>query len=183
MQSPGPESASFAKPHRSLPDTSRRAGSASLLSSSASAATTPSRPASRRMAFPPRGHDPARNRHRDKRRWSKLVVHSIPMNPRCTARHVWKPQRRDEVLVDVKEVLASSESRLQWNAKGEWAWSSEVTHQPIIAPRTSRRPRRRSPRPGDPTPRGTTTTGTHIRSGMCINPCGHRMHGAEVTGL
>ena len=38
----------------------------------------------------PSAHDPARNRHRDMRSWSKIAVRSILMNPRYTGRQVWK---------------------------------------------------------------------------------------------
>lgn len=52
----------------------------------------------------PSAHDPARNRHRDMRSWSKIAVRSILMNPKYVGRQVWNRQRRDEILVDVEDV-------------------------------------------------------------------------------
>ena len=48
----------------------------------------------------PSAHDPARNRHRDVRSWSKIAVKSILNNPKYTGRTVWNRQRRDEELLD-----------------------------------------------------------------------------------
>lgn len=76
-------------------------------------------------------HDPARNRHRDMRSWSKIAVRSILMNPRYTGRQVWNRQLRDEILVDVEDVAAGHQSRMRWNDRSDWVWSTEPTHDAI----------------------------------------------------
>lgn len=81
----------------------------------------------------PSAHDPARNRHRDQRSWSKIAVRSILMNPRYTGRQVWNRQRRDEILVDVEDVAQGHLSRMRWNDRSDWVWSAEQTHDPIIS--------------------------------------------------
>ena len=68
----------------------------------------------------PSAHDPARNRHRDKRSWSKIAVRSILMNPRYTGRQVWNRQRRDDILVDVEDVAQGHLSRMRWNDDSDW---------------------------------------------------------------
>jgi site-specific DNA recombinase len=57
----------------------------------------------------PAAHDPARNRHRDGRAWSKSAVRVILLNPRYTGRQVWNRQRRDEVLLDVDDVAVQAQ--------------------------------------------------------------------------
>jgi site-specific DNA recombinase len=55
------------------------------------------------------------------------------MNPRYTGRQVWNRQRRDEVLVDVEDVAQGHLSRMRWNDRSDWVWSSEQTHEAIIS--------------------------------------------------
>jgi len=81
----------------------------------------------------PRAHDPAHNRHRDQRSWSKIAVRSILMNPRYRGRQVWHRQRRDESLVDVEEGALGHLSRMRGNEDSEWIWSTEQIHEPIIS--------------------------------------------------
>ena len=81
----------------------------------------------------PSAHDPARNRHRDQRSWSKIAVRAIVMNLRYTGRQVWNRQRRDHVLVDVEDVAQGHLSRMRWNDRSDWVWSAELTHEPIIS--------------------------------------------------
>ena len=82
----------------------------------------------------PSADDPARNRHRDMRSWSKVAVRSILANPRYTGRQVWNKQRRDEILVDVEDVAQGHLSRMRWNDRSDWVWSAEQTHEAIISP-------------------------------------------------
>ena len=52
----------------------------------------------------PSAHDPARNRHRCGVAWNKFAVRAILANPRYTGREVWNKQRKDEVLLDIRDV-------------------------------------------------------------------------------
>ena len=52
----------------------------------------------------PSAADPARNRHRDGRAWSKSAVRAILTNPRYTGFQVWNRQRKAELLLDVDDV-------------------------------------------------------------------------------
>jgi site-specific DNA recombinase len=81
----------------------------------------------------PSAHDPARNRHRDTRAWSKHAVRAILLNPRYVGREVWNKQRRDEVLVDVEDVGLGHKTTLRWNDPSEWIWSSEEVHEPLVS--------------------------------------------------
>jgi hypothetical protein len=86
-----------------------------------------------RDAIPsPSAHDPARNRHRDTRAWSKSAVRAILLNPKYTGRSVWNRQRRDEVLLDVEDVAAGHETKLRWNDSSDWIWSAEPTHESLV---------------------------------------------------
>jgi len=61
--------------------------------------------------LPPSAYDRARNSHRNGEGWSKSAVRAILINPRYTGVAVWGRQRRDEVLVDVKDVAAGHRRR------------------------------------------------------------------------
>jgi site-specific DNA recombinase len=84
----------------------------------------------------PAAHDPARNRHRHGRAWSKSAVRAILLNPRYTGRNVWNRQRRDEVLMDVEDVAAGHQTKLRWNDRSDWIWSAEQTHEPLVSAET-----------------------------------------------
>ena len=56
------------------------------------------------------------------------------MNPRYTGRQVWNRQRRDEILVDVEDVAQGHLTRMRWNDRSDWVWSSEHAHQFIVSP-------------------------------------------------
>lgn len=129
----------------------------------------------------PSAHDPARNRHRDQRTWSKIAVRSILMNPRYTGHQVWNRQRRDEVLIDVEDVAAGYESRMRWNATTAWVWSTEVVHEPIVTAETFDAARAQmaagSYRPNTKG-KTRTTKRTYVLSGRVhCGLCGHRMQG------
>ncbi len=84
----------------------------------------------------PSAHDPARNRHRTSSggAWGKSAVRAILGNPRYTGRQVWNRQRRDEVLMDVEDVAAGHETKLRWNDRSDWIWSTDQAHEAIIDP-------------------------------------------------
>ncbi len=80
----------------------------------------------------PSQHDRARNRHRTGEGWSKSAVRAILRNPRYTGRQVWNKQRKDEVLLDVRDVAAGYETRMRWNEAGRWVWSETTAHEPLV---------------------------------------------------
>lgn len=82
----------------------------------------------------PSGHDPGRNRHRASSRgaWGKSAIRAILNNPRYTGRQVWNRQRRDEVLVDVRDVALGHETVMRWSHESEWVWSAEQVHEAIV---------------------------------------------------
>ncbi len=81
----------------------------------------------------PSAHDPARNRHREGRAWSKWAIRAILTNPRYTGHQVWNRQRRDEVLVDLDDVAAGYDSKMRWNERADWIWSAELAHEPLVS--------------------------------------------------
>lgn len=83
----------------------------------------------------PSAHDPSRNRHRASSggAWSKGAVRAILDNPRYTGRQVWNRQRRDEVLVDVEDVALGHETKMRWNDRADWVWSTDLVHEPLIS--------------------------------------------------
>jgi site-specific DNA recombinase len=80
----------------------------------------------------PSAHDPGRNRHRCGIAWSKSAVRAILANPRYTGRQVWNRQRKDEVLIDVRDVALGHTTKMRWNEAGKWVYSDQVVHPPII---------------------------------------------------
>ena len=67
------------------------------------------------------------------RRGRKSAVRAILTNPRYTGRQVWNRQRRDEVLVDVDDVALGHETKLRWNDKADWIWSTDETHEALVS--------------------------------------------------
>ena len=135
-----------------------------------------------RDGFPsPSAHDPARNRHRDTRSWSKIAVRSILMNPRYTGREVWNKQRRDEVLVDVEDVAGGYSSRMRWNDRSDWVMSTDVMHEAIISSEDFDKARSQMAagtyRPN--TGKAHKTNRTYVLSGLVhCALCDHRMQGS-----
>ena len=128
----------------------------------------------------PSAHDPARNRHRDMRSWSKIAVRSILMNPRYTGRQVWNKQRRDEILVDVEDVAQGHLSRMRWNDRSDWVWSAEQTHEAIIGPEMFDKAQAQMAAGAYRSTTGKTRTSkrTYVLSGRVhCGLCGHRMQG------
>jgi site-specific DNA recombinase len=80
----------------------------------------------------PSAYDPARNTHRCGIAWAWSAVAAILANPRYTGRQVWNRQRKDEVLLDVNDVALGNTTRQRWNEHGEWIWSDQPVHDPLI---------------------------------------------------
>jgi len=80
----------------------------------------------------PSAHDPDRNPHRCGLAWSKSAVRAILLNPRYTGRQVWNKQRKDEILIDVADVALGHITRQRWNDPGQWIYSEQPAHPPII---------------------------------------------------
>ena len=80
----------------------------------------------------PSAHDPARNSHRDGDGWQGPTVAVILTNPRYTGRQVWGRQRKDEVLIDVRDVTLGHTTRFRWNDPAEWVWSAPRVHEAIV---------------------------------------------------
>ena len=80
----------------------------------------------------PSAHDRDRNRHRCGLAWSKSAVRAILLNPRYTGRQVWNRQRKDEVLLDVTDVALGHTTKMRWNDHGQWIYSEQIAHPPII---------------------------------------------------
>lgn len=133
----------------------------------------------------PSAHDPERNRHRagSAGLWAKSAVRAILGNPRYTGRQVWNRQRRDEILIDVRDVALGHETRMRWNDRDAWVWSQELTHEPLVSVElyeqvqaqfeTTRRASTRTPKEGR----------HYVLAGlMTCGKCGRRMHGAWNHG-
>lgn len=132
----------------------------------------------------PSAADPARNRHRSGIAWSKSAIRAILRNPRYTGRQVWNRQRRDEQLLDVEDVAAGHETKMRWNDRADWVWSTDLAHEPIIDVETftraqqigaasSSRPARRVSRRRHP----------YLLRGLIVcGTCGRRMQGSTNNG-
>ena len=128
----------------------------------------------------PSAHDPARNRHRDGRAWSKSAVKAILSNPRYTGRQVWNRQRRDEVLIDVEDVAAGHETKLRWNDRSLWIWSAAPTHEPLVSSEDFARAQEQMAAGAHrPSPlKGRATGRSYSLSGLVYCAvCGRRMQG------
>ncbi len=128
----------------------------------------------------PSAHDPARNRHRDGRAWSKSAVRAILANPRYTGRQVWNRQRRDEVLVNVEDVAAGHKTKLRWNDRNAWIWSATQMHEPLVtfedfgAVQAQMLAANHRPTPS----KGHSTARDYVLSGRVrCSMCGRRMQG------
>jgi site-specific DNA recombinase len=79
----------------------------------------------------PSTHDPGRNRHRCIA-WSKYAIRAILTNPRYTGRQVWNRQRKDEVLLDVRDVALGHTTKMRWHDQDKWIYSEQIAHPAII---------------------------------------------------
>jgi hypothetical protein len=132
----------------------------------------------------PSAHDPARNRHRDHRAWSKHAVRAILLNPRYTGREVWSRQRRDEVLIDVEDVAQGHESKMRWNDPSDWVWSREVMHESLVSPEdfAAVQPEMAA-HAHRPTAKKRAAARTYVLSGLVrCGLCGRRMAGNPNHG-
>jgi DNA invertase Pin-like site-specific DNA recombinase len=77
--------------------------------------------------------DPARNAHRTGEGWSKSAIKVILENPRYTGRQVWNKQRKQGVLLDLGNVADGYETKLKWNKPGDWVWSDQIVHDPLVS--------------------------------------------------
>lgn len=134
----------------------------------------------------PSAHDRARNRHRHGYAWSKGAVGAILDNPRYTGHEVWNRQRRRDVLVDIEDVTLGYRSKLEWNDPGEWVWSKEVVHIPLVAPEVfaaaqAKRRVRRNTAGVERKPRAVNRTYA-LRGLMRHEMCGRKMEGSYNHG-
>lgn len=128
----------------------------------------------------PAARDPARNRHRDGRAWSKSAIRAILTNPRYTGRNVWNRQRRDEVLIDVEDVAAGHETKLRWNDRSQWIWSADPTHDALVSGEDfAKAAEQMAAGAHRPTPLKGRATGRHYALSGLVHcaVCGRRMQG------
>ena len=83
-------------------------------------------------------------------------------------------------LIDVDDVALGHETKLRWNDAGDWVWSSEPSHEPLVDPdtspalRTSREQARNAPSPD-----GQPAHDTYLLRGLVrCGACGRRMQGS-----
>ena len=83
----------------------------------------------------PSAADPKRNRHRLQNgpAWAHTAVRAILSNPRYTGFQVWNRQQRHEILIDVHDVAAGHETRMRWNDRDDWVWSSHPTQVALVS--------------------------------------------------
>ena len=132
----------------------------------------------------PSAYDPGRNSHRCGIAWSYSAVRTILSNPRYAGRQVWNKQAKSEELINVDDVAFGHATKLKWNNAGQWIWSKEPVHIPLIGTeafeqvQALQRARgsadERSPRR---TPRGYALRGI-VRCGVCKR----RMQGSWNNG-
>lgn len=99
----------------------------------------------------PSAHDPARNSHRDGLAWSKGAIRAILTNPRYTGRQVWNRQRKDEVLLDVEDVISGTPPGCAGTPPRTGSGRTRLSTRRSSRPRCSPRPSRFSPA-GDAAP-------------------------------
>lgn len=80
----------------------------------------------------PSAHDRKRNRHRSGIARSKGAARVILTNPRYTGFQVWNKQRKDEILLDVRDVSLGYTTKLRWNDHDQWAWSDQPVHEALV---------------------------------------------------
>ena len=80
----------------------------------------------------PSAYDRRRNRHRNGKAWAKSAIRAILKNPRYTGRQVWNKQRKDEVLLDVRDVSLGYTTKQRWNEREQWVFSEQIVHEPLV---------------------------------------------------
>ena len=106
-------------------------------------------------------------------------MRAILANPRYTGHQVWNRQRRDEVLIDVEDVGLGHETKMRWNDKGDWVWSEQPAHDPLVTTETFEAAQAIfGTRTASQAPR-TPTEGRHylLHGIMRCGICGRRMTG------
>ena len=112
-----------------------------------------------------------------------MAVRAILANPRYTGRQVWNRQRRDEVLLDVEDVAAGHQTKLRWNDRSSWIWSSEPTHEALVSSQDFARVQKQMAAGAHrPTPmKGRATGRSYVLSGLVTcAACGRRMQGTHA---
>jgi site-specific DNA recombinase len=128
----------------------------------------------------PSAHDPQRNPHRSGAGWMKSSVRTILQNPRYTGRQVWNRQRKDEVLIDVKDVALGHTTKMRWNDPGKWIYSDAVVHPPLIGDEDFGMAQELLANPGGPaaTRKLRRTSHPYLLQGLLYcGICDRRMHG------
>ncbi len=65
--------------------------------------------------------------------WAQSAVRAILLNPRYTGCQVWNRQRKDEVLLDVEDVALGHATKLRWNTRDDWIWSTDPVYEALVA--------------------------------------------------
>ena len=132
----------------------------------------------------PSAHDRARNPHRTGIAWAKSAIRAILTNPRYTGHQVWNKQRKDDVLINVEDVALGHVTKMHWNPKDAWIWSTDPTHEPLIDTETFQQAQDVLAAHGaGRTYRERRTTQHHyvFRGLLHCGVCGRRMQGQQIA--
>lgn len=135
----------------------------------------------------PSAHDRARNPHRTGVGWPTSVIRVILTNPRYTGRQVWNKQRKTEVLLDLKNVADGYETKQQWNKPGDWIFSDQLAHEPLVSVEVFEAVRARIASRAHQGPRlpreNLTTKRTYLLRGLLhCGLCGRKMQASTSHG-
>lgn len=132
----------------------------------------------------PSAADPERNRHRSGIAWSKSAIRAIVRNPRYTGRQVFNRQRRQDELVSVDDGAAGYRSKMQWNDRADWVWSTDLAHEPIIDVETFTRAQQVVSAGGSrPAKKVSRRRHPYMLRGLLVcGSCGRRMQGSWNHG-
>jgi site-specific DNA recombinase len=132
----------------------------------------------------PSAYDPQRNTHRCGIAWAYSAVRAILTNPRYTGRQVWNKQPKAELLIDVNDVALGHTTKQQRNEPGQWIWSKEVAHDPLIDTETFQQVQALQQAKGSADQRAPrrTSRGYALRGIVRCGLCGRRMQGSWNNG-